>query len=103
MRDAIQTDEHKQGAKGRWPVCESKTEDASSAAARLDGKDNHKRYPKTDCQTERDRHELQRGLEAGKVHLVEVLARVGRVHEREQASIGHAGGQLEQNGGDLQS
>ena len=79
------------------------TEDASSALARLDGEDTDKGYTKTDREADRDGDELQRRLEPGEVSLVRRLARVLFRNEGEQAAVGHARRQLEEDAGNLEA
>ena len=63
--------------------------------------DKNERNAQTDGEPDRDRDELERGLEAGEVGLGRGRARLLLGDEREEAAVREPGWELEQDAGDL--
>ena len=63
--------------------------------------DEHEGDAQANRQADSHGNELERGLEAGEVGLVRGRPGLLLLHEREQAAVRKARGQLEQDAGDL--
>ena len=73
----------------------SQREEPGGAPPRRDRVYKHERDAEADGESDGDRNELERGLEAGEVGLVRGRPGLLLLHEREEAAVREARGQLE--------